>query len=57
MLTVSRNHTPSFKATLALAAIDGDHILAQLAEQFDVVPFRLDRGKHDGRMGLLVLPT
>ena len=31
-----RNHTPSFKAKVALAAIKGDRTLAQLAEQFDV---------------------
>ena len=31
-----RNHTPAFKAKLALAAIKGDRTLAQLAEQFDV---------------------
>ena len=33
-----RNHTPAFKAKLALAAIKGDRTLAQLAEQFDVHP-------------------
>jgi len=31
-----RNHTPAFKAKVALAAITGDRTLAQLAEQFDV---------------------
>ena len=31
-----RNHAPSFKAKVALAAIKGDRTLAQLAEQFDV---------------------
>jgi len=31
-----RNHTPGFKAKVALAAIKGDRTLAQLAEQFDV---------------------
>ena len=30
-----RNHTPAFKAKVALAAIKGDRTLAQLAEQFD----------------------
>ena len=29
-----RNHTPAFKAKVALAAIKGDRTLAQLAEQF-----------------------
>jgi transposase len=33
-----RNHTPAFKAKVALAAIKGDRTLAQLAEQFDVDP-------------------
>jgi transposase len=31
-----RNHTPAFKAKVALAAIKGDRTLAQLAELFDV---------------------
>ena len=31
-----RNHTPAFKAKVALAAIKGERTLAQLAEQFDV---------------------
>ena len=29
-----RNHTPTFKAKVALAALKGDRTLAQLAEQF-----------------------
>lgn len=33
-----RNHTPAFKAKVALAAIKGDRTLAQLAEHFDVHP-------------------
>ena len=32
-----RNHTPAFKAKVALAAIRGDRTLAQLAEQFDLL--------------------
>ena len=31
-----RNHTPAFKAKVALAAIKGDRTLAELAEHFDV---------------------
>ena len=31
-----RNHTPAFKARVALAAIKGDRTLAELSEQFDV---------------------
>ncbi|MDH5229575.1 MAG: hypothetical protein OEY38_05910 [Gammaproteobacteria bacterium] len=30
-----RNHLPGFKAKVALAAIKGDKILVELAEQFD----------------------
>jgi transposase len=33
-----RNHTPAFRARVALAAIKGDRTLSQLAEQFDVHP-------------------
>ncbi len=33
-----RNHSPAFKAKVALAAIQGDRTLAQLAEHFDVHP-------------------
>lgn len=31
-----RNHTPTFKAKVALAALRGDKTLAELASQFDV---------------------
>lgn len=33
-----RNHSPAFKAKVALAAIKGERTLAELAEQFDVHP-------------------
>lgn len=33
-----RNHTPAFKAKVALAAVKGDRTLAQLSEQFHVHP-------------------
>lgn len=33
-----RNHSPAFKAKVALAALKGDQTLAQLAERFDVHP-------------------
>ena len=33
-----RNHTPAFKAKVALAAIKGDRTVVQVAEQFDVHP-------------------
>jgi transposase len=31
-----RNHSPAFKAKVALAALKGEETLAQLAERFDV---------------------
>ena len=33
-----RNHSPAFKAKVALAAIKGEKTLAELAEQFDIHP-------------------
>ena len=33
-----RNHTPVFKAKVALAAMKGDKTLAELAQLFDVHP-------------------
>ena len=33
-----RNHTPAFKAKVALAAIKGEKTLAELAQQYDVHP-------------------
>ena len=33
-----RNHSPTFKAQVAIAAIASDKTLAQLAEQFDLHP-------------------
>ena len=33
-----RNHTPVFKAKVALAAVKGEKTLAELAQQFDVHP-------------------
>ena len=40
-----RNHTPAFKAKVAIAAIKGDRTLAQLAEQFDVHPNQITTWK------------
>ena len=31
-----RNHSPAFKAKVAMAALHGDKTLAQLASQYDV---------------------
>ena len=40
-----RNHTSSFKAKVALAAVKGDRTLAQIAEQFDVHPNQISTWK------------
>lgn len=45
-----RNHTPAFKAKVALAAVKGEKTLAELAQQFDVhanqiTQFRSRNGK------------
>jgi transposase len=40
-----RNHTPAFKAKVALAAIKGDRTLAQLGEQFDIHPNKITSWK------------
>ena len=40
-----RNHTPGFKAKVALAAIKGDRTLAELAQLFDVHPNQITTWK------------
>ena len=40
-----RNHTPAFKAKVALAAIKGELTLADLAQQFDVHPNQITQWK------------
>ena len=40
-----RNHSPSFKAKVALAALKGDRTLSELAEQFDVHPNQIQEWK------------
>ena len=40
-----RNHSPAFKAKVALAAIKGDQTLVELAEQFDVHPNQITAWK------------
>jgi len=40
-----RNHTPAFKAKVALAAVKGEMTLAQLADHFDVHPNQITTWK------------
>ena len=40
-----RNHTPAFKAKVALAAVKGDRTIARLPEQFDVHPNQITAWK------------
>lgn len=45
MRRTRRNHSTSFKAKVALAAIRGDKTLVELAEQFDVHPNQISDWK------------
>ena len=50
-----RNHTPAFKAKVALAAVKGDKTLAELAQQFDLHPNQITQWKAqllDGAAGV-----
>jgi transposase-like protein len=50
-----RNHTPAFKAKVALAAIKGEKTLAELAQLFDVHPNQITSWKAqlpDGAAGV-----
>jgi transposase-like protein len=40
-----RNHSPAFKAKVALAALKGEKTLTELAQQFDVHPNRIKKWK------------
>jgi transposase len=40
-----RNHSPAFKAKVALAAVRGDRTLAELADQFAVHPNQIQDWK------------
>ena len=50
-----RNHSPAFKAKVALAALKGEKTLAELAQQFDVHPNQITQWKAqllDGAAGV-----
>ena len=52
---VRRNHSPAFKAKVALAAIRGEKTLADLAQQFDVNPNQITQWRSqliDGAAGV-----
>ncbi len=40
-----RNHSPAFKAKVALAAVKGEKTLAELAQQFNVHPNQITQWK------------
>ncbi len=46
-----RNHTPAFKAKVALAAIKGEKTLDDLAQQFDIHPTRSPNGRRSSSKG------
>jgi transposase len=50
-----RNHTPAFKAKVALAAMKGEKTLSELAQQFDVHPNQITQWRGqllDGAAGV-----
>ena len=41
-----RNHTPAFKAKVALGAVKGERTLTELAQQFDLYPNQIKQWKN-----------
>ena len=52
-----RNHSPAFKAKVAIAAIKGERTIAQISEQFDVHPNQVTTWKAAPRMYSMVAPA
>ena len=55
-----RNHSPAFKAKVALAAIKGERTLAELAQQFDVHPNQITQWRAqllEGASGIFGAPA
>jgi len=46
-----RNHSPAFKAKVALAAIRGEKTLVELSQQFDVDANQINSGKTSSLRG------
>lgn len=47
-----RNHSPAFKAKVALAALKGDRTMSELATQFDVHPNQIKQWKDQLQEGI-----
>lgn len=47
-----RNHSPAFKAKVALAAIKGEKTMSELAQQFDVHPNQIKQWKDQLQAGV-----